>query len=161
MDTQTEQVQEGIKVYEIGYHLIPSIPVEKVAGEVEEIKSVIAKHKGSLIAEENPKLRPLAYTIKKAVEGSRYKFNEGYFGWVKFEVDTAVIEEIKKALDANEHILRYLLINTVRENTMVSPKLMTPGAKEEDGKVAAPAETPKPAISEEELEKTINDLVIE
>jgi ribosomal protein S6 len=136
---ETENKKEGLKVYEIGYHIVPSIPEEKVPAEADAIKALLAKYKAELIAEEAPKLKPLAYQMVKNAGIVRGKFNDAYFGWVKFETGAEEIVKIKEAFDANDHMLRYLLITTVRENTMVGSKFVAKGEEAKD----APKEAAK------------------
>lgn len=155
MNKETTKREDGFKVYEIGYHLVSSIPAEKVAAEVDAIKSLISKHKGEFIADEFPKLRPLAYMMKKDVDGARHKYNDAYFGWIKFEIDSAEIAAIKSAFDTNTKVLRYLLINTVRENTYLGQKAIP------EPKVEAPEGEKAEEPSVEEIDKTIDDMVKE
>ncbi len=105
-------------VYEIGYLITPSIPEEKVPAEVDGMKKVIADAGASVIAEEAPHRMKLAYEIRrKTMAGSYDKFNEAYFGWIKFEAESSAIEAAKKAIEILPSVLRMLLITTTRENT--------------------------------------------
>jgi ribosomal protein S6 len=116
----TQEVQG--KVYEIGYVLVSSVPEEKVATEVASLKDVLAKAGASIIAEENPELIQLAYTMIKKMHGANHRFDEGYFGWIKFELSPSAIESVKKAIDGMENILRHLLVITVKENTYLGKR---------------------------------------
>jgi ribosomal protein S6 len=113
---------QQIKVYEIGYVLVSSIPQEKVATEVTVLKDAIVKAGASVIAEENAELTQLAYTMVKKIHGANHRFTEGYFGWVKFEIATDAIDSVKKYFDTAENILRYLLVITVKENTYLGKR---------------------------------------
>jgi len=144
-------------VYELGYLLVPTIAEEQVAGEVETIKAVIEKHEGSFITEDFPKLRPLAYEMAKATNGERKRFDTGYFGWIKFETSPSLVPQIKSDLDRNAHILRFMIINTVRENTLVGQKMAFKASDAEKKEVKADE---KP-MTEEELDKSIDNLVVE
>ena len=75
------------RIYEIGYHIIPTVKEEDVEKIVGGIRSVIEKSGGSFIAEGAPSLIRLAYPISAlAVEGEkRVEYDRGYFGWIKFE----------------------------------------------------------------------------
>lgn len=164
MDTETTKLEDGIKVYEIGYHLIPTIAEEKVGGEVETIKSLISKSKGEFISDEFPKLRPLAYMMPTQVSGVRHKFTEAYFGWIKFQIESDKLADIKKALDGNEKILRYLLITTIRENTYLGQKAIPQVKEETSEEVTKAPETVvegEAPVSVEEIDKSIDDLVKE
>jgi ribosomal protein S6 len=148
---------DKMKVYELGYLLVPSIAEEHVAGEVEAIKAVLSKVEASIITEDSPKLRPLAYEMTKVIGSKRDKYDTGYFGWIKFEVAGSVAPLIKTQLDKNPHILRFMVINTVRENTFIGQKVIF---KDEVAKETTGAEE-EPKVSEEELDKTIENLVVE
>ncbi|MGB8815816.1 MAG: 30S ribosomal protein S6 [Minisyncoccia bacterium] len=161
------------KVYEVGYHLISSIAEENVPGEVEKIKEILAKENSVIISEENPKLRPLTYTIKKAFGGTYKKFDKAYFGFIKFALtEGGDITKIDSFMKSNESVLRYLVIKTVRENTMFYPKSLSFVAKEvkfkleksEKAEKAEKAEKEKTEVkpaSVEDIDKSIDDLVSE
>lgn len=146
------------KVYELGYILVPTIAEEQVAGEVEPIKALIEKQGGSFISDDFPKLRDLAYTMIKAIGSQKHRHDKGYFGWIKFEIDATETPKLKAALDKNDHILRFMIIETVRENTMITQKMIfkpTADAPKKEGEEGEPKEP----VSEEELDKTIDNLV--
>lgn len=110
-------------IYEIGYLLATSLPEEKVAEETDILQKIITDTGAPIIAEEAPRRQRLAYTMrKKTVSGSYDKYEEGYFGWFKFELDPNKIEAIKKAFDIRPAMLRNLVISTVRENTYLGKR---------------------------------------
>ncbi len=110
------------KVYEIGYLLVSSVPPEKVADIVTTLKSTLSKKEAVIISEENPELISLAYTMIKKIGTVNHRFDQGYFGWIKFEVSGKEIEEIKKGFEMHPDMLRLLLIITVRDNTYLGKK---------------------------------------
>lgn len=116
---------DGPKVYEIGYLLVSSIPEEKVGPKVEELKSIIASKKAEMIAEEAPVLETLAYTMVKKIGSANRRFTEGYFGWIKFAIEPSLIVSIKEKFDADEEVLRFLLITTPREATYLGKRAPT------------------------------------
>src|SRR3989338_6813909 len=81
-----EEKAEG-KIYEIGYHIVPSVPEEKLGAEVSSLKDILEKGKATIISEEVPKLRTLAYEMRKESAGKYSKYNSAYFGWIKFEAE--------------------------------------------------------------------------
>jgi len=157
--------QEGIggQVYELGYHIVSTVAEENVPKEVEILKEIVLQDGGSLISEGEPKLINLAYSMTKSVADIKKVFNTAYFGWLKFETKSELMPKIKKAVDENPNILRYLLIKTVRENTLYTPKLNVRAVnKEESPKVKKSIKTDeKKAISFEDIDKSIEELVIE
>ena len=109
-------------VYEIGYFLVSSIPEEKVADIAGSLKDIILKKKGEMIGEEAPEKRPLAYSMTKKIGAKNHKFTEGYFGWLKFALEPDAIKAIHDELERDETIIRFMIIKTVRENTISSKK---------------------------------------
>ncbi len=149
------------KIYEIGYHLISSIAEENIPAEVDKIKDVLAKEKAVILSEEMPKLRPLAYAIKKAFGGSYKTFDKAYFGFIKFELNEGDITKIDSDLKSNESVLRYIIVKTVRENTMYSPKITVFSDKEFKPKISIKTEKIEKTASIEEIDKSIDELVSE
>ncbi len=162
--------EDKMQVYEIGYLLISSIPQEKVISEVTTLKEILSKKGAIFIAEEDPELKTLAYTMVKKIAGFNHKFDQGYFGWFKFELAKKEIEGIKKAFEENPHMLRMLIINTIKEPTYLGKKAVVASIiKTEDvlgteiqpelaieTKVTPPVVTP---ASIEEMDKSIDEMV--
>jgi ribosomal protein S6 len=141
-------------IYEVGFHVATTLSEEKLPSEVTKIKDVLEKSGVEFISEEFPKRMQLAYTIEKKTQDGTIKHDSAYFGWVKFAVDNAKIAEIKEELDSNENIVRFIIVKTVRENTM-PVKTFAP-KKTED----APEE--KKEITEAEvvkIDESIDELV--
>jgi ribosomal protein S6 len=144
-------------VYEVGFHIVPTVSPENLPKEVDAIKAVLAKNGAVTISEEFPKLRALAYQMVKVVGPARHKHDSAYFGWIKFEAAKTAVGEINKAMDANEKVLRYIIIKTVAENTLYGDKLIA-DAKALKDEEAAKAIEPKPA-TEAEMDKSIDKLI--
>jgi ribosomal protein S6 len=157
---KSELTQEtGLKVYEVGYLLVPTIAEEQVAGEVQGIKSIIEKQGGSFISEDFPALRQLTYTMARSANGAqKQKFDKAYFGWIKFEAPSEAANTIKNNIDRNPSVLRLILVNTVRENTISSPKIAVKAPL--DGEKVAKPEGESAPINEDELNKSIENLVV-
>ena len=162
-----EKSTDRLTVYEVGYLIGASIPEEKVPEEVEKVKKIINDAGASILNEEFPRLEDLAYTIrKKTVSGSYDKFDKAYFGWVKFEVGTDLVENIKKAIEVTPSIIRTLIITTVKENTYLgkrssaTAKITVEGDKlvENVGQVDVVEVAP---ASPEEIDKSIDAMVKE
>jgi ribosomal protein S6 len=144
-DTNTEGV-----VYEIGFHLIPLVSEDEVASHVSTIKSILDKAGVKVISEEFPTLIELAYTISKKVRGSKESFNSAYFGWIKFEASPEAIEEIDEAVRGLEEVLRFIIVKTLREDTIIKKDTRVDDAEE--------GETPDIDAS---IDEAIDELVIE
>jgi ribosomal protein S6 len=150
--------EEGVKVYEIGYLFVSSIPKEKVAAETAALKNVLAKAGAVVIAAEDPELITLAYQMTKKINGSYQRFDEAYFGWVKFDLPPNAIESVKKSLDATENILRHLLVTTVKENTYLGKRAPTFSVAARDmGMIAPEGVAP---VAEAAVEKSSAPIVV-
>ena len=160
------------RVYELGYHIMPSIGEDELPKEVTKIKDILAQSDANIVSEEYPKLLTLAYPMTKVVDNKHTEVTSAYFGWVKFEVMPDVVASIEKALKDNKTILRFLFIETVRESTMsVDQKSVRPPREEkpdtpeestqtESKSESKAKETPSQA-DDKEIDKTIDELVIE
>ena len=157
-------------IYEVSYLLLSSLALEQVPNSTMKIKDAIMKLDGTMISLEDPVLIDIAYPMTKIIGTTHHKCDRGYFGWMKFEISKDRIEAIKKVLDTSDDVLRYLIIKTVRENTLLHGKIML--KKEEkikkdsdisvqvgDEEVIDETIEPIPVISED-LDKSIDDLVI-
>ena len=106
-----------------------------------------------------PKMTNLAYSIQKVISNVRSKFSTAYFGWIKFAIDSSKVLELKKQIDLNPNFIRFLILKTVKENTIAAKRFVRgetyrrPTMKKSiDGGVAVP-------INKEEIDKEIDALV--
>jgi ribosomal protein S6 len=160
---EKQEKEGGVQVYELGYHIVSTVAEENVPKEVETLKATVLSDGGSLVSVGEPKLINLAYSMTKSVADIKKKFNTAYFGWIKFETKSELIPMIKKAVDQNPHILRYLLIKTVRENTLYTPKLNSVKIGEKEApKAKKSIKTDEvKATSVEDIDKSIDELIAE
>ncbi len=149
------------RVYEIGFIFVPTIAEDQIAGTYGNLKETLSSFGADFISEEMPKMMPLAYTMRKVISNVHNKFNTGYFGWTKFTMDADKVVELKKKLDLDSTIVRFLILKTVRENTISGKKFgrsdMTyrkaPVAKKEgEAEVSAP-------MDEKAIDQEIDALV--
>jgi len=160
-----EEKDEEKAIYEIGYHILPSISEEELPAHVSAIKDMIKKEAGVFIMEEAPAKISLAYPMSKMEEGKRSIFEGAYFGWVKFETQRTHIGNIKHALDENNNVLRFLIIETVREDTRAPRRSVTAQkvetlAKSKPMVKLTKKETSAPIV-DSEIDRTIEELVVE
>jgi ribosomal protein S6 len=111
------------KVYEVSFILLPSLSEEAVLKEFESIVKEISSNNGEVISSENPVLVDLAYPMVKVVSVERHKCVKGYFGWIKFEMEAEQVSMLKKFLDLSSVVVRFMIIKTVRENTLLNGKM--------------------------------------
>lgn len=110
------------RIYEIGYLLSPAVRDEDLAVRTDELKATLTNLGGTIFAEGNAEFIDLAYEMAKVINNKRIRFNQAYFGWLKFELDPSKMNELKELLDKNTLVIRYLLTLAVRENTIIGKK---------------------------------------
>ncbi|HTE49209.1 MAG TPA: 30S ribosomal protein S6 [Candidatus Paceibacterota bacterium] len=146
------------KVYELGYLLVPTIKEEDVAASYGNLKELVSSFAGEIIGDEMPKMINLAYSMQKITSNVRHKWNTAYFGWTKFLMDPQKVLELKKRLDLDPNFIRFLILKTVKENTIAVKRFVRgdtykrPKSKSIDSETAVP-------INQEEIDKEIDALV--
>lgn len=156
MPAMTSGENGRLAVYEIAYIFIPALAEDSVASRANALKDALTAQGGEIIAEEAPALRPLAYDMAKVIGNKRQIFRDGFFGWVKFKIERDVVQALEKTLRSQEDIIRFLLVETVRENTLLSRR----SAVKQEGARGASAEAPE-KLSEAEIDRTVEALVKE
>ncbi|MCF7834016.1 MAG: 30S ribosomal protein S6 [Candidatus Pacebacteria bacterium] len=153
-DIDSEKDSERRQIYEIGYLLVPTLTEENTIGILGDMKNTLENMGAEIISSEMPKMITLAYVMTKSIKNIRHRFDSAYFGWVKFELETAKIADVKKYLTLNQDFIRFLITKTVRENTLVSRRYAGSGvgrrSKEEKKEVVE--------VNEEEIDKEIDAL---
>ena len=115
-------ISESTRTYELGFNLVPTIPEQEVAAQVDVLKALIEKANGTVGAIGNPEFIDLAYQMEKNVGSKRSKYSQAYFGWIKFEMTPESMETLKKSLDSVNELIRYILVKASVENTIVFKK---------------------------------------
>src|SRR3989338_7404115 len=147
------------KIYELGYLLVPTIPEADVPAAFGNLKELVTSLGGIPVSEEMPKLIQLAYAMSKVVQNMRHKFDTSYFGWIKFTMETEKVLELKKKLDLDPNLVRFLLLKTVKENTIAARRFVRPDMhKRPKTERLEGAEAPV-AINKEEIDKEIDAMV--
>ena len=154
------------RVYEVGYHVVPTAKDEDVEKVVTTIRDVTEKAGGSLITEGAPSLIKLAYAMVVREGEKLVEYDRSHFGWLKFEAPTAAARIVESALNANPAIIRCMVFKTLREDTrakMKAPQLRevkrtdvikSTTRRTEEGADKAP-------VSEVELDKALETLTAE
>ncbi len=146
-------------IYEIGYHLIPTLTEEAVVKATEALTKTLGN--AEIIKNEAPIKIPFAYVIERRGQGKREKYAEGYFGFIKFATDKENIPGIEQYLRATHEVLRHLLIETVREDVVIAPRAVFTSNRLEGETIKKPAAEVEKAgeVSEAELDKSIDAIV--
>jgi len=143
-DSLVETSDAVSKIYEFGYLLVPTIKEEDLSVNYGNIKELVSSFGGEIIADDMPKAINLAYTISKVVS--------------KFTMDSQKVLELKKHLDLDPNFIRFLILKTVKENTIATKRFVRgetykrPKAKSKENEVAVP-------INEKEIDKEIDAMV--
>ncbi|MEK7219061.1 MAG: 30S ribosomal protein S6 [Patescibacteria group bacterium] len=150
---------EKVRIYEVGYLLVPTIDDVDVPVVYGNLKELIISFGGEVISDEMPKMTGLAYSMSKVLANVRHKFNTAYFGWTKFTMDSTKVLELKKHLDLDTNFIRFLIVKTVKENTIAAKRFIRgdsiyrrPMIKRNDNVPAVP-------INKEEVDKEIDALI--
>lgn len=149
-----------VQVYEIGYHLLPNIGDAGANEEVLGMHALIKKNEGNIISEGTPEIKELTYEMTKRVETRNLKYNKAYFGWIKFEIDRSKILEIKNKIENLQNVLRFLIIRTVKENTIYTPKVAVFKKEVSKDVIDADTDVEKIVASEADIDKSIDQLLV-
>jgi ribosomal protein S6 len=160
-DTSSEVEVSGAPIiYEVGFHLVPTIAEDGVGAAVEGVRKIIGDD-AEFISEGFPQKISLAYVVERATQGKREKYGEAWFGWVKFATTREKLPVIERALLDSRDVLRSLIIETVREDIM-PPKARAVFASDRlEGETIKKPEAPEEKVaevSEAELDKSIDAL---
>lgn len=144
-------------VYEVGFHLLPSIPEEGLVAAVEKVRALLGE--AEIISEGSPQKTTLAYTIERTHTGSREKFNQSFFGWIKFAAERQALSAIETALRGMNEVLRFIIIETVREDASAPRRTVFGSDRLEGETIKKVTEAEKGGeVSQEQLDKSIDAL---
>ena len=145
--------KEKTQVYELGYHVVPTISEGELGAVVSSLKDKITEKGATFRQEEFPTECRLEYTVIKDIENKKERFDRSFFGWLKFEMSPEAVLEIDEYASADSKIIRYLLVKTVAENTVAGKKFSSKGKRDSS------KEKDVPQLSQEEIDKQIEALV--
>lgn len=113
-DIEKANAQEDVRLYELAFNLVPTLE-DKIDVAFEGIKNHITKNGGTVTADSAPALIDLAYTMAVSVDAKKQKYNQAYFGWVKFTALPEQLAALAEELDGELDIIRYEIFKTVPE----------------------------------------------
>ncbi|MEK7179610.1 MAG: 30S ribosomal protein S6 [Patescibacteria group bacterium] len=145
-DESSENDGSEPRVYELGFHLDPELPIEEVKKAYQTIRELIMRS-GTLVAEGGPEKIQLAYTISHQETSGRRDFNSAYFSWIVYEAPATGHAEIITAANTDKRIVRLIDLLTTKDAArhaveMREFSLKTPerAGRVEDAEVVASAE---------------------
>lgn len=155
------EVQEAsdIAVYEVGFHLVPKVAEAEMPAEVEKIKQILSAHGASVIADEVPRMTQLSYPMARRDAGKRDRYNQAWFGWVKFEVEPQQVKEIESEIGRMQTVLRMIIISTVRESTRSAKIFVSERPVGETIRKPERAQQDAKKLSEAEIDSAVESLV--
>ncbi len=153
------KVKNTTPIYEVGFHIVPTVGDEGVAAVVDTLRKALGNVE--IISEGFPNKITLAYQVERATQGKREKYTESYFGHIKFAMEREEISVFTDAVRAMQPIVRFLIIETVREDVAAAPRRTVFTSDRLEGKtiekpVAAAEKTVE--VSESELDKSLEAL---
>lgn len=147
-------------VYEAGYHLLPTLSEESLAGVVSNITDALKAANADFIGERFPSKINLAYPISKKIGERKEYFDSAYFGWIAFEIPKTSLQSVKTLFETHASVLRYLVIRTDRSAVVA---LMTGAVATPTGDIGKPKreEEQGGALSEKALDEALHTIEAE
>lgn len=142
-DDALESIGSEPRVYELGFHLDPELPVEEVKKAYQTMRDGISE-KGEVVAEGEPERIQLAYTISRQEVAGRRDFDSAYFCWIAYEATPENHDSIIAAASTEKRIIRFIDLLTTKDAARHSVEMhelaMKTAEQPEDPEVAAGAE---------------------
>lgn len=151
-----DETKDTAQVYELGYHIIPTVPEDSITAEAEKVAGLLKQPGIEMIGERTPAMVPLAYTIEKVTGGTKRSYDSAYFGWVAFVAPPASLVGIEQAFRANEQVLRHIIIKTSRD--AVAAQLADPSLDFGAHIDAPDADAGGDAVSDTELDTALGHI---
>ncbi len=162
-EEKKEDREQVVRIYEAGYLIAPTVKEEDLESIVGGIRNTIEKVGGVFIAEGAPAMTRLSYVIEVREGSGTAEHDRAYFGWIKFEAETAVVGMLEASFKRSADIIRHLVFRTVREDTRAKIKALSlREVKRTDTIRTVPRKIEESVpVSEEDLDKALTDLTTE
>ena len=95
--------------------LSPDLSSSNLKKEEDSFKKLLIGLDGSIFSKEDWGLRNLSYKIKK--------FKKAFYKFYQLEIEGSKIQDIKKNINQNEQIIRYLFVK-VKNHTKLPTKIL-------------------------------------
>ncbi|MBI3572504.1 30S ribosomal protein S6 [Candidatus Kaiserbacteria bacterium] len=142
----------GSKVYELGFHLDPELPSEEVKKAYQEIRATV-EGQGAVVAEGEPQMTQLAYSISRQEPSGRRDFDSAHFSWIAYETSAPNHAAVLATVAADKRIIRSIDVITDKDAARHAAELREM-AKE------IPASAPsEPAAAEAELDAALEHVL--
>ncbi|MDP1707404.1 MAG: 30S ribosomal protein S6 [bacterium] len=124
-DEASEDAGSDPRVYELGFHLDPELPVEEVKMAYQTVREFV-ENKSTIIAEGEPQKIQLAYTISRQRDSDsagRRDFDSAYFSWIVYETLASDHSEILTMASSDKHIFRFIDLLTTKDSARHSVEI--------------------------------------
>lgn len=113
-DYEEQNTQEGgeARVYELSFHILPTVGEEEVASRIADIRDAIETRGGTIHKEEQPQFMTLAYSMEVKRESKSETYESAYFGWIVFTAPPEQAPAIEQQVKNRPDILRCMVIKT-------------------------------------------------
>ena len=147
----TKEEKTGKFFYELSFWLKPQLEEEEVSQKVSQIQRIIQEEGGYNVEASLPKLKLLAYPIKKETSG--------YFIYIQFEISPEKLLAVEQKLKQEQDILRYLIVKREKRKT----SLFSPVRKKKERKTISTRTEPEKitAVDLQELDKKLDEILKE
>ena len=162
MTLSKEQGEKEIRLYELAFNLLPSLSEQEAAEAGEAIKTLLLKNEAVIKTALPPQMKPLSYSMEKRNSGKKDQYSTAYAGSVVFELPSETIVALTAEITALPTVLRSFIMGLPKEALLERERPLTITRERHDPKKGAEKPVTDAApISEAELDKTIEDLVIQ
>lgn len=122
------------KVYELAFHIVPIISESEAKKVFDSVLSFISNEARVISSEEAIDIE-LAYTMfskGKDSSGQYARFNNAFFGSIKFESKMEFAVSLRDMVYNNENIFRFLIIESTEDDTRIDDKILSDDLENKD-----------------------------
>jgi len=139
--------------YEFAFHMLPTVAEEEVPQVFGELKTLIENEGGEITTEETPQRFDLAYDLVQSVEGRNRRYQQSYFGWVRFKLEREKLATLQEEIAHDTRLLRTMIVSLTKREAARPFRMFeartAPAAEASDESAAEPVEATGEEITEE------------
>lgn len=122
VDETLEENGSEARVYELGFHLDPELPIEEVKKAYQMVREFISEN-GTIVADGEPQKIQLAYTISRHETSGRRDFDSAYFAWIVYESPAESHAKIITMVSEDKKIIRFIDLLTTKDSARHSAEM--------------------------------------
>lgn len=148
-----------MKTYDLTYIISPEINSEEAAAFAKEVEAFIQSKEGTIIKQQSPVAKTLAFPIKKHASG--------FVGSIEFQVEEENIKELNEKLGKDAKVSRHMIVikeaqkpRKERGSRRAAPTFTTE-TKAEEPKEEAPAKVveEKSKVELKDIEQKLDEIL--